>query len=435
MRTRELVPAQPARRVGNGSGTILAVPPLDEGSATNEAIERILAAVRTHLGMDVAFVAEFAGGHRVFRYVDSALDPGLAHVGGSDPLEESYCQRVVDGRLPQLIHDATEIPAAMQLPITAALPVGAHLSVPLILSDGRLYGTLCAFSREADHSLTQQDVALLRMISEIVSGYLEADLQEVRRRQVTEHRIASALTVEGCITTLYQPIIEFSNGQVLGVEALSRFPHGRTPDCWFADAVSIGRGAELEIRALRLALGSLADLPGDVFLAVNLSPGIVFMELLHEALAGVDLERVVLEMTEHAPVDDYDGLAAALEPLRQRGLRIAVDDAGSGYASLRHILWLTPDWIKFDHSITRDIDTDSSRVALATALVEFASKVGAQVIAEGVETEAELHTLRSLGATAGQGYHLGRPSDLTTALHPRRKAVAELISQAAANAR
>jgi EAL domain-containing protein (putative c-di-GMP-specific phosphodiesterase class I) len=125
--------------------------------------------------------------------------------------------------------------------------------------------------------------------------------------------------------------------------------------------------------------------------------------------------RIVLEVTEHAAVRDYGRLNAAVGTLRSRGVRLAVDDAGSGFASLQHILRLAPDFIKLDMELTRDVDNDLARRALAAALISFAAEIGATIIAEGIETEAELSTLRDLGVAYGQGFFLARPAELPTA--------------------
>ncbi len=139
---------------------------------------------------------------------------------------------------------------------------------------------------------------------------------------------------------------------------------------------------------------------------------------LHHLLDGADCSRIVLELTEHVPVEDYDAVNAGLRPLRERGARLALDDTGAGYAGFRHLLGLRPDVIKLDISLTRDIDQDPVRRALAGALVTFAAEVDAKVIAEGVENQAELETLEHLNITWVQGYHLGRPAPLPAELKP-----------------
>jgi EAL domain-containing protein (putative c-di-GMP-specific phosphodiesterase class I) len=133
---------------------------------------------------------------------------------------------------------------------------------------------------------------------------------------------------------------------------------------------------------------------------------------LHEALDGLPAERLVLEMTEHARVDDYQELKAAIGGFRERGIRLAVDDAGAGFASLRHIVLLHPDFIKLDLTLTRDVHVDEARRALVVALVAFGSQIGAEVVAEGIETEEQLATLRQAGVQFGQGFYLARPQAL-----------------------
>jgi EAL domain-containing protein (putative c-di-GMP-specific phosphodiesterase class I) len=124
------------------------------------------------------------------------------------------------------------------------------------------------------------------------------------------------------------------------------------------------------------------------------------------------LDRLVLELTEHEQVEDYEALNAALLPARRRGLRLAVDDAGAGYASMRHWLLLKPDLLKLDLSLVRDVDSDAAKRALCLAIITFAHTTGMQVVAEGIETRRELATIRALGADYAQGYLLQRPAPL-----------------------
>jgi EAL domain-containing protein (putative c-di-GMP-specific phosphodiesterase class I) len=111
-------------------------------------------------------------------------------------------------------------------------------------------------------------------------------------------------------------------------------------------------------------------------------------------------------------VEDYDALVRALDGLRSQGVRVAVDDTGAGYAGLAHILRLRPDIIKLDIDLTRGIDADPVRRALAASLVAFGGDIGATITAEGIETGEELEALRTLGVTCGQGYYLARPGPL-----------------------
>lgn len=388
-----------------------------------ETLSRSLHAIRTHLNMDVGFISEFVDDRRYFRYVDAAEQDAIICVGQSDPLEESYCQRVVDGRLPELIHDACLNAEALAVPATLALSIGAHLSVPILLRNGRIFGTLCCFSLRADHSLTERDLAMLRVVSEMLAGHIEIDLQEQQVQTDTQARIARAMEPTR-LSSVYQPIWDLTTHELVGFEALARFicEPPRTPDLWFKEAASIDEGVALEIHALRCALQALPRLPEGMYLALNASPHTVVSPELALLLTDMPLERLVLEITEHEEVDAtlYQEIARITQPLRQAGLRIAVDDAGAGYACFKHILHLSPDIIKLDISITRDIDSDLSRQALAAALVRFAESTHGRLVAEGVETEAEIAMLRQLGVGLAQGYALGKPMLLEQALQLTR---------------
>jgi EAL domain-containing protein (putative c-di-GMP-specific phosphodiesterase class I) len=210
----------------------------------------------------------------------------------------------------------------------------------------------------------------------------------------------------------YQPIVDLCTGRVRGVEALARFvDSSRTTTQWFDDAARVERTSELELLTARAALSESADWPGDLWL--NLSASVLLSPAVGGLLEGRDLSRVVVEVSEHEEVADYAGVRLALAPWRERGLRLAVDDAGAGFSSLRHVLELAPDIIKLDISLVQNLSSDASRRALVTALVAFAAEAGAVVVAEGVETEEELLALRGSGVSLGQGYHLGRalPAD------------------------
>lgn len=249
---------------------------------------------------------------------------------------------------------------------------------------------------------------------------LEAELAEQaerERRLAHEHeerqrRIRGVLDTSA-ITMVFQPIVALEGGAVVGAEALSRFPdpEGRPPNEWFAEAARVGLGAELELLAVRAALAQLDQLPPTAYVAVNVSPATVLHPELAAIVTGHD-SRVVVELTEHIAVETYDRLLDALRALRALGVRVAVDDAGSGYASLQHILRISPDIIKLDIGLTRDIDADPARRALAVSLVSFAKETGAAIVAEGIETAEEFDTLRRIGVAYGQGYHIARPGPL-----------------------
>lgn len=238
----------------------------------------------------------------------------------------------------------------------------------------------------------------------------DEELTRVLRERI--ERIERAIADDTALTTVFQPIIRLADTEVVGFEALSRFadPAGTPPDRWFSEASSVGLGPDLELKAMRTALQYLPTIPDGVFLALNASPELVLSRKLENLQDVSSLDRLVLELTEHAAVEDYGVIQERLAPFREKGMRVAIDDTGAGFASLRHILLLQPEIIKLDISITRSIDRDPARRALASALVSFAADVGAHLIAEGVETAAELQTLVKLGVEWAQGYHLGRPA-------------------------
>jgi len=180
-------------------------------------------------------------------------------------------------------------------------------------------------------------------------------------------------------------------------------------------AADVGLLEELELAAIREAVARLELLPSPTYLSLNLSPATARSADFEASLLGLPGERTVLEITEHARVPDYLALRQALAHFRAGGVRLAIDDAGAGFASLRHILHLEPDIIKLDISITRNVDADRSRRALAAALASFGEEMGIELVAEGIETQAELEALRALGVGHGQGYFIGRPAAQPTA--------------------
>lgn len=397
---------------------LVSAPPSQPTIGTT-GVDKVLQAIRDHLGMDVAFVSEFRKVDRIFHHVD-ARDRTPIQAGDAVPLEVGYCQRVVDGRLPGLISDTARVPAAMELPETRQIPIGAHLSVPIRLADGRIFGTFCCFSFEADPSLGERDYKIMQVFASLLADQIDRDLEGQRTFAESQARIVTALA-SGQPTMVYQPICDLGTGALSGLESLARFElePRRPPDQWFAEASKVGMQAQLELAAIRNAVRAVPQMPKGAYLSLNCSPHTILGGELARLLQGEALDRLVLEITEHDYIQDYPALLAALAPLRALGLRIAIDDAGAGYASLRHVLNIQPELIKVDVSLTRNIDADPKRRALASALIAFARETGARIVAEGVETEAELRTLEELGAACVQGYYIARPLPLQQALATR----------------
>ena len=244
----------------------------------------------------------------------------------------------------------------------------------------------------------------------MVLGRRLKELYSLRRTRI---RIEKILGWDS-IPIAFQPIVDIQSGSLSGVEALARFPLApeRSPVAWFADADLVDRASDLELLAIRSALACADDLPPSAYIAVNVSPPTLVSErllpILHDS--GVSPDRIVLEVTEHCSVPDYSILRKVRADLALEGIRLAVDDAGSGYASFRHIVTLAPDIIKIDRDLVRGIDHDPARQSLVAAVVMFADHSGASVVGEGVETLAELEPLATLGVGSVQGFLLARPS-------------------------
>jgi len=187
------------------------------GQTNSNSVQDILHAIRTHLKMDVGFIAEFIAGKRIFRYVDSGWAGNPVHVGNGDPLEQSYCQRVVDGRLPELIHDARENAVAAELAATFDIPVGAHMSIPILLTDGSVYGTFCCFSHYADLTLNMRDLSLMRVFAELAGKMIDRERVQNLSHTHNRQRIQQILT-ENSLSMIYQPIFDLHSGRVTGFE-------------------------------------------------------------------------------------------------------------------------------------------------------------------------------------------------------------------------
>jgi EAL domain-containing protein (putative c-di-GMP-specific phosphodiesterase class I) len=354
----------------------------------------------------------------------SQVDPDLVlldlHMPGDDgySLLANLRRRAAGSYLPVLVITADTSREA----IKRALDLGARdfLTKPFDVTEATLRVRNLLETRALHTTLRHHNLALRQLVGE----YQHAATSEREARQVTVERIERVLR-DGTLAMVFQPIFEVADRTIIGCEALARFPQdvARGPDRWFADADQAGLGTQLEIAAVVAALQHLPDLPHNLFMAINVSPAAAMAPELRAILEATDCARIVLELTEHVPVEDYEAMRDALAVFRSAGARLAIDDTGAGYAGFRHLLGLHPDVIKLDISLTRDIDHDAARRALAAALVAFGRDVGAQVVAEGVENAMELSTLTGLGVPWVQGFYLGRPQELASVATMARAAV------------
>jgi EAL domain-containing protein (putative c-di-GMP-specific phosphodiesterase class I)/CheY-like chemotaxis protein len=239
------------------------------------------------------------------------------------------------------------------------------------------------------------------------------DVRIAERARVSTDRIEDAIHGD-VLETVFQPIMDLDDGRIRGVEALARFitrPR-RSPETWFAEAANHGLLTQLELAAATKACEHIDRIPEGVYVSVNVSPETLREPRLAQMLRGVPEGRVVLELTERSPIVDYDEARACLAELRALGCRIAVDDVGSGFSGLGHVVELSPDLLKFDRSLVNGVDSDATKSALIARLTSFAAEVGMETVAEGIETAAELDILRALGVETGQGFLLGRPGPI-----------------------
>lgn len=359
-------------------------------------------------------------------YYWSASGVAVEQKGLRIPIENSLSGASVKARRALRCDDSETDPRVNR---EACRRVGLRSAIVMPLyCDEQLVGVLKVISPFTE-AYSEEDVATLELLSSFIGAALhhafvyeelrtrseavdEAEHERRAQRIAQRDRVRAILAAPHLVQAVYQPITDLATGREVGIEALSRFPvhFGRRPDQWFCDATEVGLGVELELLCAQRAIEALPGLPQETYLGINLSPGALASARLDPIVTPAIAPRLVLEITETTEVTDYESLADRLAELRHRGARLAVDDAGAGFASLRHVLRLAPDHIKLDVSLTRGIDASRPHQTLAAAMLMFARDTGAALVAEGIETPAELETLRRLGVQFGQGYLLGRPA-------------------------
>jgi EAL domain-containing protein (putative c-di-GMP-specific phosphodiesterase class I) len=368
--------------------------------------------VREHLGMEIAFVSAFTGGDEVVIATSGDPRPMRLVPGKGRGIDETYCVRVLSGALPPAIPDARRHPITRELAVTADLGIGSYIGAPLRGPDGRPVGMLCCLSRGANPLLDEDAVRIMGLAAALVEDRMGC-LGLPHRPAVSERvRRVRALLDTRDVHMVYQPIVRLDTRETVALEALARFDTTLfpTPVHAFTAAVQAGLGVELELLAVESALARVDQLGHPAWVAVNLSAE-ALLDPRATALLRPYGPAVGVEITEHTPVPDYGALVDVTEDLKAHGVHVAVDDAGAGFSSLRHVLQLRPTAIKLDIELIRGIDTDPVRQTLTRSVDLFAGSMGSVLVAEGVETEQECRTLRALGVRYGQGYLFGRPAE------------------------
>lgn len=288
--------------------------------------------------------------------------------------------------------------------IISMMGAGAHAYVPKGESTARI---LREIHRGAERAPLSDAVA------GVLSGEGKRTLDPAERRQTQRARIREVLD-DKALSAAFQPIFDVETGTIVGAEALARIARlpVRGADSWFAEAAAVGLGSELELAAVAAALEAMTEVPPHAFVAINVSPQTVAEPAFEELMGSAPGERIVIEITEQAAVEDYAALNAVLNRLRGAGVRIAVDDVGAGIASLHHVVMLAPEFLKIDRSLTEGVESDPARHAVVAALTSCASHLGATVVAEGVAATDQLKELIRLGVDLVQGFLLAEPGSL-----------------------
>jgi EAL domain-containing protein (putative c-di-GMP-specific phosphodiesterase class I) len=377
-----------------------------EAESGRAGLRRAVEFAHRELGLDVAYVAELTNGEQRYRAVAGDARGFNITLDAAGAAADTYCRRLAARAIPALIRDARTDARVADLLVTRDVPIRAYVGVPLRLSDGTLYGTLCCLGHQPNEAIGERHVELLSVLGALMVD----DLDELRRQEDLRGQLVGLIEGEA-VDVAYQPIFDVLGHRCLGIEALARFPEPfARPDLTVAAAEKMGLGLALERLVVSRAWDLLARLGPDQFLAVNVSPG-ALLEFARTANRRPDVSMInlVVEVTEHSAVENYSALRSELSPLRRRGLRIAVDDAGAGYASLRHILELRPDFIKLDRWLIHGLADDCAKRVAVGAFVALARELGSSVVGEGVERSVDLAAARELGLDAVQGYLLGRP--------------------------
>lgn len=395
--------AVPDPSTGSDGARILVV---DDSPTNTSLLEQVLRRARLGTVNTCNDPREMANLLADFRPDVVLLDLHMPHLDGFDLLEVIGLHAAGEF-LPVLVVTADTTRGAVH----RALEMGAHdfLTKPFDVTEVALRVRNLLRTRSVYLELRRERTRLQDHLDILdVQSPVEESSWDERRTRV------EGVIERGGPRMVFQPVVDLGDGRTLGYEALARFDDEprRSPDRWFAEADAVGLGREIEILAVRSALGYLESLAPDQFLGINMSPATVLTDWRAGLDSGVDWSNVIVELTEHVVIEDYQAIQRSLQKVRELGTGLSVDDTGAGFASLRHILDLAPDYVKLDISLCRGIDHDPARRALASALVSFTRDVGIVLIAEGIETEDERAALSALGVRYGQGYLLGRPAPL-----------------------
>jgi PAS domain S-box-containing protein len=396
-----------AREVRLHAGIVSTLSRLDSSDSVEEKAEHLADSLMDLDGVSLARVVSVGPGDVWYRVAGRGHDSIV--LSGSRPSAALMTSIQRRGRTGPWVETARRWASRTRVRSLDAAGISMLAFAP-IRHRGSVVGLLVAGSayRRGTSTLVGH-LAAMAELADVGSAMLGSSFV-ARQRAADVRDVLERIIADAAFQPVYQPIVRLRDGAVLGYEALTRFDDGRAPDMRFAEAAAVGLGFELEIATLEVALQRARAFPGEALLSINVSPAIIVERgRLEEVLVRSNLDReVVLEITEREPIDDYAVLRKAISDMAVP-VQWAIDDAGAGFASLRHILELRPQFVKLDRALISDIALDPARQALVAGLLHFSKALGTTLIAEGIETSAERLALEQLGVTAGQGYLFGRP--------------------------
>jgi EAL domain-containing protein (putative c-di-GMP-specific phosphodiesterase class I) len=365
---------------------------------------------RAHLEADVVYFVEFVEGEAIVHPVAGDPAPFGLDQGVRVEAQRSFAALVAEAQAPVVLGDTAGGAPDGPLPFITTNAPGALVGAPVRLANGQVFGVLVAAFAAPRADLGPAEADVLGFMAGIVVTELGRLRDERHLESELRERIRGVIATEA-MRSVFQPIVSITGRRTVGVEALTRFDSEpqRSPTLWFAEAHRVGMGTDLEIAAVRAALRAATELPDHLYLSMNASPVTLVEGAFHEELAALDPSRIVIEITEHAAVTSYRQVSDALAEVRESGVRLAIDDLGSGFAGFSHLTGLQPDVIKLDGSIVRAAPTDAYYHSLLVGMTSFAEGVGASTIGEGVESPDHLRVLMDAGIDAAQGYLFARP--------------------------
>ncbi len=390
------------------SAVVAAIGRLPISAVPEEVAEAVVAELARQTAYDLIVVSQLARGDRLRNLATYSRFGGVGRGGGLLGPKRSR-DLVARARRGPWVDDVRPLDNDFRDAAFATADLRVRAVAP-IYAGNELVGLLSLVMGEGQWHAPPMKASLLAAaidFANILSAVAGSALGERRDSMELRARLETAL-VARAFRPVFQPIVDLGSRGIVGYEALTRFADGTRPDLRFAQAAAAGLGPDYELATVEAALAAASLLPSDAFLSLNASPGLVLgsTRRLRESIRSTT-RQLIIEITEHVPIDDYAALREAIAELGDVG--VAVDDAGAGYASFRHILELRPTFVKLDISLVRAIEGDEIRRALVAGLDYFALKSGCHLLAEGVETEDEATTLERLGVEFGQGYLFGRP--------------------------